>query len=488
MYAMTPVKLGEDSFPRVESLCAGVFDIIACVDAHNGIAREGKIPWRGTIEAREDMPWFSRMTTDCICVMGRKTYEDCGLLPNRICIVVGSGEGQYKSLDDALAYAWSVGKNVWVIGGARLYHDALLHPALRFVYVNKLIGDYKCDTHMPLYVANIVQIPRDAIDQHFLSRGDIPSSANIYVAPNHINSSELAYHTLVRELLQAPIKQNRTGVPTRSLFMRTLRFPLMRDGDPILPLLTTKKMALRAITTELLWFLNGDTTTEYLNKHGCKIWNDNATREFLDGRKLSYPAGMLGPVYGWQWRNFNEPYHASDNGSKTHSGMTGGICDQIAQAIHLLKTDPMSRRIVVSAWNPCQIQEMALPPCHYAFQFVCAPMESGHTVNTSMHMRSADVGLGVPFNIASYSLLTHIICMQLGDAYTPGELVITMADCHIYTNHADGLREQVQRWPRAYPKVVITQGTLRELYDAGPTCVKVAGYDPHPAISLPMAI
>jgi thymidylate synthase len=296
--------------------------------------------------------------------------------------------------------------------------------------------------------------------------------------------SELAYHTLVRELLQAPIKQNRTGVPTRSLFMRTLRFPLMRDGDPILPLLTTKKMALRAITTELLWFLNGDTNTSYLNKHGCKIWNDNATREFLDGRNLDYPEGELGPVYGHQWRGFNAPFTSSEGNNDTDKIPA----DQIAQAIHLLKTDPMSRRIVVSAWNPAQIQYMALPPCHYAFQFVCEPIKSGYTVNTCMHMRSADVGLGVPFNIASYALLTHIICAQCGPMYVPGELVITMADCHIYTNHADGLSEQIMRWPRQYPKVSITNGTLRELYDIGPSCVKVEGYDPHPAISMQMAV
>lgn len=491
MLATTPVELGKGTGALYIPPPPGTFDIIACVDAHNGLSREGKIPWRGTVEARGDMPWFSDMTTGGVCIMGRKTYEDCGMLPNRTCLVVGSGEDQYSSLDDALAYAWLLEKRVWVIGGMRLYHDALLHPALRFVYVNKLIGDYKCDTHLPLYAddVNLTMIPHNIATYHLNVLGNMPASARIYATPCHVNMSELTYLTLVRELLAAPVKQNRTGVPTRSLFAQSLRFPLMRGADPILPLLTTKKMALRAIVTELLWFLNGDTTTEYLNTHGCKIWNDNATKEFLDGRGLPYPAGTLGPVYGWQWRNFNEDYTVtSDNGSK----ITSHACDQIAAAIHLLKTDPMSRRIVVSAWNPAQIQAMALPPCHFAFQFVCSHAEGvptgTYTVNTCMHMRSADVGLGVPFNIASYALLTHIICAQCGPQYVPGELVITMADCHIYTNHMDGLSEQIGRWPRQYPKVSITHGTLRELYDLGPSCVKVEGYDPHPAISMRMVV
>jgi thymidylate synthase len=479
---LTSVALGEQ-LPRRLPHHPRTFNIIACIDRMRGLAKDGKIPWRGTVEARGDMPWFVRMTQGCTMIMGRKTYEDCGQLItyDRVNLVVGSHPGMYPTLDAALEQAFAGNKPIWVIGGGRLYKAALQHPALRFVYENHLIGDYNCDIYMPAH--NHVEIPRAVIDRHRNVFIEVPTTARVYACA-HVNMSELAYLALVDELLRAPTKPNRTGIPTRSVFMRTLRFPLVRGVDNILPLLTTKKMALSAIVTELLWFLNAQTNTAYLRKHGCKIWDANASREFLDSRKLAYPEGTLGPVYGWQWRGFNSPYPSEEGNNDTKPQY-----DQIAHAIHLLKTDPMSRRIVVSAWNPCQIDEMALPPCHYAFQFVCEyGSDEGVIVNCVMHMRSADVGLGVPFNIASYALLTHIIVQQCGSSYRAGELVITMADCHIYTNHMDGLREQVQRWPRAFPTVRVAPGSIEDLYAAGPSCVQIAGYDPHPVIKLEMAL
>lgn len=473
------VTLGQGTGRTVATIPPQTFNIIACVDSMRGIGRDGRLPWKGQIEAKPDMPWFVRMTRDSVCIMGRKTFEDVGTLSGRMTIVVGRGDGMVQSLDEALEQAWAFEKPVWVIGGAILYKAALAHPSLRFVYVNQLCGDYHCDVWMPLIEHPL--IPKEVVCRHSSIFDDVLKSVHVYACVNHTNESELAYLALVEELLRAPIKQNRTNIPTRGLFARTLRFPLMRNGDTILPLLTTKKMAVDSIVTELLWFLNAGTNTAYLNMHKCRIWNDNASREFLDSRRLDYPEGELGPVYGWQWRQFDATYPVPE-AAEAH-------CDQIANAINLLRTDPTSRRIVISAWNPKQLPEMALPPCHFAFQFVCEPISNGDTtwqVNTIMHMRSADVGLGVPFNIASYALLTHIICKQVG--YTPGELVITMADCHMYTNHAEGLNQQIWRWPRQYPKVTIADGDFNDLYKIGPKCITLEGYDPHPAIKLEMAL
>ena len=237
------------------------------------------------------------------------------------------------------------------------------------------------------------------------------------------------------------MEQTRNG-PAKCVFGHMMRFPL-RNGE--LPLLTTKKVAWRTCFHELMWFLKGNTSNQLLLDKKVHIWDINASRSFLDSRGLTHlEEGDLGPIYGHQWRHFNAPYTNSSADYKD-----SGI-DQIAQAIHEIKTNPTSRRIVVCAWNPSQLDEMALPPCHVLFQF---HVRDGKYLSCALTQRSGDVGLGVPFNIASYSFLTHLVAHQCG--LEADEFVYTLNNAHIYEEHIPVLLEQMGRVPLEFPRISI---------------------------------
>jgi thymidylate synthase len=262
-----------------------------------------------------------------------------------------------------------------------------------------------------------------------------------------------AYLDLLRLILDRGIEQqDRTGVGTLSVFGHQMRFDL---GEGF-PLLTTKKLHLRSILIELLWFLRGDTNVRWLQENRVSIWDEWANDE-----------GDLGPVYGKQWRRWQAP--------------DGREIDQIANLIELIKRDPASRRQIVTAWNPAEIHLMALAPCHCLFQTQVA----GGKLHLQLYQRSADAFLGVPFNIASYALLTHMLAQQCG--LEPGTFVWTGGDCHLYSNHLDQAREQLSREPRALPKLTILRrpGAIDEYrYED----FEIAGYDPHPHIKAEVAV
>ena len=247
-------------------------------------------------------------------------------------------------------------------------------------------------------------------------------------------------------------KSDRTGTGTRSIFGAQLRFDLSRG----FPLLTTKKLHLRSIVHELLWFLRGETNTRYLKEHGVSIWD-----EWAD------PNGDLGPVYGYQWRSWPAP--------------DGRHIDQIAQVLAQLRTNPDSRRMIVSAWNVADLDRMALMPCHALFQFYVA----GGKLSCQLYQRSADIFLGVPFNIASYALLTMMVAqvsqLQVGD------FVHTFGDTHLYTNHFDQAREQLTRPPRPLPTMRLNPD-VKDLFAFTFEDFVLEGYDPHPAIKAPVAV
>jgi len=264
---------------------------------------------------------------------------------------------------------------------------------------------------------------------------------------------ERQYLDLLAEVLQdGAAKSDRTGTGTRSVFGRQLRFGL---GSSF-PLLTTKKLHLKSIVYELLWFLRGDTNVRWLQEHGVTIWD-----EWADAQ------GELGPVYGYQWRHWRTP--------------DGREIDQIRQVVDAIRAKPDSRRHIVSAWNPADVDRMALPPCHALFQFYVAEGR----LSCQMYQRSADLFLGVPFNIASYALLTLMIAQVSG--LQPGEFVLTLGDAHLYLNHLEQAREQLRRAPRPFPRMRLNP-QVSEVFDFRYEDFTLEGYEPHPAIKAKVAV
>ena len=255
-----------------------------------------------------------------------------------------------------------------------------------------------------------------------------------------------------RVLTEGADKGDRTGTGTRSVFGHQMRFNL-EDG---FPLLTTKKLHLKSIIYELLWFLQGDTNVKYLQEHGVRIWN-----EWADAN------GELGPIYGKQWRSWPD--------------YRGGSIDQIAEIINTIKTNPDSRRIIVNAWNVAQTDEMALPPCHCFFQFYVAEGR----LSLQLYQRSADIFLGVPFNIASYALLLMMAGQVTG--LKAGDFVHTLGDAHIYTNHFEQARLQLTRDPRPLPRMSINP-EVKDIFDFKYEDFTLEGYDPHPHIKATVAV
>lgn len=261
------------------------------------------------------------------------------------------------------------------------------------------------------------------------------------------------YLDLLREIRDnGVVKTDRTGVGTKSIFGHQMRFNL-QDG---FPLLTTKKVFLKGIIYELLWFLKGDTNIKFLTDHNVHIWDEWADEN-----------GDLGYVYGKQWRS----WETTD----------GRVIDQISQVVDLIKNHPDSRRILVTAWNPAEIDKMALPPCHCLFQFYVADGK----LSCQLYQRSADTFLGVPFNIASYALLTMMLAQVCG--LEPGEFIHTTGDTHLYLNHLNQVDEQLSREPRPLPKMIINPD-VKSIFDFKYEDFKLEGYDPWPAIKAPIAV
>jgi len=261
-----------------------------------------------------------------------------------------------------------------------------------------------------------------------------------------------AYEDLLRMVMErGSEKADRTGTGTRSVFGHQMRYDLHAG----FPLVTTKLVHFRSVAYELLWFLRGEGNVRWLQEHGVSIWDEWAA-----------PDGSLGPVYGAQWRAWPTP--------------DGRHVDQIAQLLDGLRSDPNSRRHIVSAWNVGEIPQMALPPCHTLFQFYVADGR----LSCQLYQRSADLFLGVPFNIASYSLLTHMIAQQVG--LDVGEFIWTGGDCHIYDNHVDQVREQLSRTPYEFPRLELRKAA--SLFDYDYDDMTVVGYQHHPALRAPIAV
>jgi len=279
-----------------------------------------------------------------------------------------------------------------------------------------------------------------------------------------------AYHELLETILErGRPRPDRTGTGTRAIFGWQLRVDLEADG---FPLLTTKKVHFRSVAQELLWFLRGETHVGSLQEVGVTIWDEWATPE--QTARFGRPPGELGPVYGHQWRNFGATRRA--DGSYARDGV-----DQLARLVEGLRRDPYSRRHLVTGWNPAEADQVALPPCHTLFQMF---VDEGR-LSCQLYQRSGDVFLGVPFNLASYALLTHMVAQVAG--FRPGEFIHTFGDVHLYDNHVDQARLQLTREPRPLPRLILDP-SVTDLFAFRFEHIRIEGYDPHPPIKAPVAV
>lgn len=398
----------------------------------------------------EDLRFFREKTVgdgNNAVIMGRKTHQSInGLLPKRVNYIVGSrfykklkGGRYYKSLEKAIFHAQKQNfDKIFIIGGGEIYKNVLENHTskLKDAWVTVISANKRLNENTLVYFDFFKFQKLFTVE----NCNRLSTNANVYYY-KVLNLEEKNYLKLVEKILdQGSERNDRTGVGTLAIFGERLEFDLEKG----FPLLTTKKMGYKTILKELLWFLSGSTDARVLQRQNVHIWDGNSSRNFLDSRGLNHlPEGDIGALYGYQLRYFGANYVDCE------TDYTGQGFDQIKYVIDKIKNEPHSRRILFSAWNPADFDKMSIYPCHFSAQFF---VDNGK-LDCQMHQRSADIMLGVPFNIASYSFLTFMIAHLTG--LTPGRLIITFGDTHIYKNHIEGAKEQIKRTPFLFPKLKI---------------------------------
>lgn len=465
------------------------FTIIAA--HHNGIIGSGgSLPWNRKIPS--DLRHFRNLTMGGIVIVGRKTYETLPTLEGRE-IVILSKEHEYigsnivfSNFKDALIYASSSEKPIFVIGGGEIYKEAIEHPACKWIELSEIEGR---EEYFDL-TDNLVYFPD--IPSHFsissesiYTEGEYKVTRRRYKSSFDTESQEVGYLNLLNDILvKGDLKENRTGVKTLSLFGKSLSFDFIPKGDGYysFPLFTTKKMFYRGIIEELIFFLQGHVDNDILKERGVTIWNGNTTREFLDSRGLTqergFEEGSLGKAYGFQWRHWGAKWEGKNANYK------GKGYDQISSIISTLKNDPSSRRIILSAWNVSDLDEMCLPPCHTLYVFNV----TSNKLYCHLTQRSGDMFLGIPFNIASASLLTFILAKTAG--LEPGGLVMSIVDAHVYVTHLKEAMQQLERTPYDFPRLKIRKelSNVEDIEALIPGDISIMDYQSHPAIKADMII
>ena len=481
-------------------------ELLAAVSKNGIIGVNGTLPWK----IPEDLHNFRDITMGQTIIMGRKTWESLPApLHHRNHIILSRAPPppsppipnvhwarsmeEIGTLITRFQAEYAPHHRFYVIGGADVYRQFLdpLCPfrpqTLRITHIDKVIEDgqsktnpggttvrfpFPTDYKILSYSLKQKSKEEDCFFQFITYRQD----------SSPIPAADITYKDLAEDILTyGHQRTDRTGTGTTSVFGRQLHFDL--SGS--VPLLTTKQVPWKAVVKELLWFLRGDTDASKLAAEGVRIWDGNSSREFLDGRGLGHlPEGDIGAGYGFQWRHFGGTYQTC---KETYDNTIG--YDQVAAVLDQLRTDPFSRRIFMSAWNPSALGEMALPPCHVSAQFYVEEDKGSGRRFLSCHMyqRSVDTFLGLPFNIMSYATLTHIFATLTG--MYPKELIISTGDTHIYSDHVEQVKTQCQRIPYSSPLLVINPDIAEKgLEEITVDDFDVVGYFHHGVLKGKMAV
>ncbi|XP_073036060.1 bifunctional dihydrofolate reductase-thymidylate synthase 1-like isoform X1 [Primulina eburnea] len=505
------------------------YQVVVAATRDMGIGKDGKLPWR----LPADLKFFKEITMETsdpgrknAVVMGRKTWESIPSqfrpLPGRLNIVLTRSASSGVATNESVITCDSVSSSlellakppycsliekVFLIGGGQILRDALNAPECEAIHITEIRTSIQCDTFIPPINMSVYQpwyssspfeelgiqycfvtyvrlrtsiLGPDISSNETSCNGSISNSKWLKVSdftflPKIVfeKHEEFLYLRLVQDIIaNGNGKDDRTGTGTFSKFGCQMRLNLRKS----FPLLTTKRVFWRGVVEELLWFISGSTNAKILQEKGIHIWDGNASREYLDSMGLTErEEGDLGPVYGFQWRHFGARY------TNMHADYTGQGFDQLLDIIDKIKNKPDDRRIILSAWNPSDLKLMALPPCHMFAQFYVANGE----LSCQMYQRSADMGLGVPFNIASYALLTCMIAHVCG--LVPGDFIHVIGDAHVYKTHIHPLQEQLKKLPRPFPILKInTHRTDIDSFVAAD--FELLNYEPHQKIEMKMAV
>jgi thymidylate synthase len=434
--------------------------ILAC-DSSFGIGLKGRLPWYD----KKELQLFKSITVNSVLIVGRKTAETLPTLSNRIVLTVSRSPDSvrslalpcFPSLEQALQFSNEhyTNKQVFIIGGAFLYEYTFTnqYQIIDKVYFSSFKQSYECDTYFKLFQ---FLNPADFVIE---KEEDYETFTHLVYAKKKNNEEQAYLHLLQSVMREGGYRQTRNA-KVYSLFYKHLTFNLQNG----FPLLTTKKMFLKGIVEELLFFLRGETNSKKLEEKGVNIWKGNTNSSFLQSiGKQNRVEGMMGPMYGYQWRFFNRPYDETTGTPIDSQDAT--VCDQLQHVIDLIKNDPYSRRILLTTYNPLQADDGVLYPCHSIVnQFYVVENEETKTkyLDMSVYNRSQDLFLGTPFNIASSALLLTIIakCTNLQPRY----LHMTLGDVHIYETHKQAVEQQIQRVPFAFPTLTIDK-SLRTMKD-----------------------
>lgn len=469
-----------------------VLNLLVVLTKNYAIRYDSKTPWTNS----QYLEYFKDLTKDGIIVMGRKTFEELPLtlrpMQDRMNVVLSNEFSKYKELTKNELIFTNIyflenkiipenpDRDVWVIGGKQVYEA--FSNRCQYIYIVLLEKSVKKP-----FVSFVDILPYFQLTDFSKEYFSEDENCNFRLLKYARNTKSVCMHherqylSVLQELIDNGVaRSDRTGVGTLSIFAGQQKY----DVSTYLPLLTTKFVPIKIIIKELLWFLRGDTNAKNLQDQGVHIWDGNSSRDFLDKRGLNnYQEGELGPIYSHQWRHFGAEYKGC------HADYKGLGFDQIEYILDQLRNDPFSRRIILSAWNPPDIEKMALPPCHVLFQlYVEEDQNTGKRyVSGHLYQRSSDYFLAANYNLVSYTVLLYILAKKVG--YYPRNMYMSFGDCHVYKNHIEQAKMQLRRNPRPQPILTLAECIKeKDWSDITVDDFELIGYMPHSVIKAEMAV